>query len=201
MYNLLSSVHDKLTVEVLGLAASAASVVALAGKELVMAPGTFFMIHNPSVDTQGNSTSLRKDADTLDKIANQILNIYAAHSNLTIDELAKMLEDETWLNADEALKYGFATSVNKELKAVACLYNLDAKGFKHIPRNLARPQVSLNNMDIREFETFLREVVMSRQDATLVASKVGLGKKHESDSPVADEIAVLDEFLKAIKSI
>ena len=194
IYNILSSVRDKLVIEVLGLAASAASVIALAGRELVMNSGTFLMIHNPLVATSGNAEGLRKDADVLDKIRNEILNIYTAHSNLSREELIAMMDDETWLTAEDALKHGFASSINKETKAVASLYNISNMGFSKVPKNLARPQVTIKNQSVREIEATLRDVGFSNSEATMIASKVGVEKNDERDSQNSEDIEALNQI-------
>ena len=197
IYNLLSTVRERLTVEIIGYAASMASIIALAGDRRVMNSGTMFMIHNPGTSGfRGDSEDFRKHADLLDKIKQQGIEIYQQHTNLSAEELAKMMDDETWLSAEEALKYGFATEVNKYQKAVACAYNLESMGFKNVPRDLIRPTVSIEDMSVREFESFLRDAGLSRQDAVTVASKVGIGKQQVSDSPVATEIEALNEIKK-----
>lgn len=198
IYNMLSSVKEKLTIEVMGLAASIASVIFLAGGERIIDDGGFVVIHNPFMSTVGGSEELRKSADTLDKIREQLVNIYEANLNLPREEIEKMLDEETWLNADECLQYGFATSIDKQTKAAAALYNLESRGFKKLPKNLMRPTVAFSEMNIRDFEQLLRDAGLSRQDAVTIASKVGFKKEPVSDSPAPADIKVLDEILKVL---
>ncbi|PKL25029.1 MAG: hypothetical protein CVV47_07025 [Spirochaetae bacterium HGW-Spirochaetae-3] len=182
IYNLLSSVHDRLTVEVMGLAASISSVIFLAGDIRIMDEGTFLMVHLPSVSTSGGSDDLRKDADTLDKIKEEIVNIYVNRTGMAQDTITKLMEAETWFTADEAVKNGFATVTNKQAQATNCLYNLTSRGFVNVPKNLSRPAVTIADMTVRDFEKTLRDVGFSKSEATLLASKFGAEKIDERES-------------------
>ena len=167
MYNLLSSVRAKLTVEVLGIAASMASVVALAGQTLVMGEGSFLMIHNPWTVTWGDANDLRKTADVLAKMKGELLNIYVARSGMAAKEIEGMMDAETWLTADEAVDKGFANEVNR-VAVAAKICDLRKIGFKQVPAALAgtnKPQTP------REFEGFLRDAGYSRSEAERIASK------------------------------
>ena len=92
----------KVTAKVLGLAASMASVIACAADELVMGTGSFLMVHNPWTQTWGNADELRKDADTLDKLRDAMLQFYSTKFELTPDELKDMMSGETWIAAEHA---------------------------------------------------------------------------------------------------
>jgi len=181
LYNILASVRDKLTIEVVGVAASIASVIALAGKELVMDEGTYLMIHNPWVITWGDSDQLRKDAATLDKMRGELLSIYVAHSNKTEDEIGEMMDDETWLTADEAEQAGFATTVTHEAKAVALSFNIARIGFQNTPEALASQVPFKSIKTIRDFETFLRDSGASCTEALSLASG-GWKSLHRDDA-------------------
>ncbi len=101
----------KVIVYVDGLAASAASFVAMAGDEIEMAQGAFFMIHKAWSMAWGNSDELRKEADLLDKVDGSLAKTYHDRTGLPEDELAEMMAAETWLDADEAVAKGFADRV------------------------------------------------------------------------------------------
>jgi len=103
----------------MGVAASAASLIAMAGDRIVMPKNTFMMIHNPWSFVMGNADELRDTADTLDKIGASLRATYSARTGLSEDELAPMLASDTWLTADEALAKGFATEVIEEVSAKA----------------------------------------------------------------------------------
>lgn len=113
----------EITCNVLGIAASMASVVACAGKRLCMGEGAFLMVHNPWTVTMGNAEELRKDADTLDKMRDSILGFYQAKCpDKTPDDLKALMDAETWLNPADAIAQGFAVEAYAgELKAAASL--------------------------------------------------------------------------------
>ena len=118
IYNALKDYHKgKVTVKVDGLAASIASVVAMAGDEIIMSPGAMMMIHNPWSMGVGSSDELRKAADTLDKIKDAILPIYADRTGLDEDEVQALMDAETWMSAEKAVELGFADVVQKATKA------------------------------------------------------------------------------------
>jgi ATP-dependent Clp protease protease subunit len=109
IYNTLSE-YDKgsVTVEVNGLAASIASVIAMAGDKVVMLPGSSLMIHKPWSLGIGNADELKKVIDALDSIESSLVPIYTARTGLSDERIKQMLTDETWLNPQEAVELGFA---------------------------------------------------------------------------------------------
>jgi ATP-dependent Clp protease protease subunit len=195
LYNLLASVRAKLVVEVLGVAASIASVVALAGRELVMDEGSYYMIHNPWTITWGDAGQLRKDADVLDKMRGELVNIYASHSGLGAKEIGEMMDAETWLTADEAKGKGFASSVQRTTKAAALSFDLGHIGFQHAPRALVAPATAKDIKTIRDFERFLRDAGFSRTEAEAIASggfKAFRGDPGEPAAGVQATVAALN---------
>jgi len=138
LYNVLSSVRPKLTIEVVGAACSIASIVALAGRELVMDEGTFLMIHKPWAGLAGNADELRAVADTLDKIGGEMAGIYAANSNLSREDALARMKEETWYTAAEAVEAGFADSV-KDHGEIAALMRVHAhvlSRYRNVPERL-----------------------------------------------------------------
>lgn len=120
--NMLKAYNGEVTCNVLGVAASIASVIACAGKTLAMGEGSFLMVHNPWAYTQGTAEDLRKDAETLDKMRDAIVAIYKGKCGDKEDELKMLMDDESWLSRDEARKFGFAVAdYAGELKAAASL--------------------------------------------------------------------------------
>lgn len=119
IYNALKGSGKEIVVKVMGVAASAASLVAMAGDKIVMPKNTFMMIHNPWSFAKGNADELRDTADTLDKIGGALLATYAAKTGMSEDDLKPLLAKDTWMTADEALASGFATEVIEDVKAKA----------------------------------------------------------------------------------
>ena len=119
IYNMLKSSGKEIVVKVMGVAASAASLIAMAGDKRQMPKNTMMMIHNPWSFAMGNADELRDTADTLDKIGASLLGTYMGATGLDEAKVKAMLSTDTWLTADEALEMGFATEITDEVKVSA----------------------------------------------------------------------------------
>jgi len=119
MYNCLRANGANITTKVLGVAASAASLVAMAGDKIIMPENAFMMIHNPWAVAAGNADELRDFAATLDIIATSLVGTYVARTGLPEDEIKQLLADETWLTAEDAVAKGFATEMSEVLRIAA----------------------------------------------------------------------------------
>ncbi len=115
-----------------GLAASMASIIAMAGDETIMADNALMMIHNPWDCACGDAAELRRAADQLDRIRDQLVGIYAARTGLSADELIPMLDAETWLTAKDALTQNFVTSISAAIEVQAAI-SVKAFGFRKAP--------------------------------------------------------------------
>ncbi len=115
MYNALQAHPGEVTCCVEGLAASAASLVAMAGKT-VMGKGAMMMIHPPLTVAMGNAEQFRKTADVLDKVQDALAEIYKSKTGKSLDEINDLLDAETWMNGDEAVAAGFADEVMPDVK-------------------------------------------------------------------------------------
>jgi ATP-dependent protease ClpP protease subunit len=114
IYNLLRAHNGSVTVHVDGLAASAASVIAMAGDEVIMGAASMLMIHDPWTMAVGDSGEMRKTAETLDKIRDSIVDAYASKaSDVDREEIARMMAEETWMTATEAQSMGFASKTEE----------------------------------------------------------------------------------------
>ncbi len=111
IYNLLREHKAKVTVKVLGLAASAASVIAMAADEIQIGRAAFFMIHNTWVCACGDRHAFREVADWLEPFDSAAVSIYQARTGLDEKELGNQLDKETWLNGETAIEQGFADSL------------------------------------------------------------------------------------------
>ena len=165
IYQMLSSVRERVSVEVYGLAASIASVIALAGSSLSIARGSYFMVHNPYTIAVGDATELRKTADILDKMKGDLAVIYAGKTGMTEDEALDVMEAETWYTADEALAAGFADDVPDYGEVAAKAVDLEIFNFAHTPQALLENQTKNEIKTERQFERFLREAGYSRTEA------------------------------------
>jgi ATP-dependent Clp protease protease subunit len=111
IYNMLKEYNGRITVKIDSLAASAASVVAMAGDEVCMSPVAMLMIHNPATFAWGDSDEMRRAQDMLDEVKQSIINAYEAKTGMSRVKLAHMMDDETWMNAKKALELGFINTI------------------------------------------------------------------------------------------
>ena len=111
IYSMLKNHKGKVTVKIDGIAASAASVVAMAGDETLIAPTALMMIHDPSTCAMGNKADMEKAIILLDEVKESIINAYETKSHLSRNKIAKLMSDETWLNAKKAHEMGFVDGI------------------------------------------------------------------------------------------
>lgn len=130
IFSALSRYPGRVVSHIDGLAASIASVVALAGSEVRIAEGAFFMIHDPFAGAVGSARSLRETADVLDKIAATIAKLYTTRTGWSRERALDLMAAETWFTAEEAVAAGLADHTASPA-GVSARYNLSA--FQHAP--------------------------------------------------------------------
>ena len=108
MYNALMEHNGNVTVKIDGKAMSAATVVAMAGGEILMSPAATMMIHNPLTEVYGYASELRKVADILDEVKESIINAYQLKTNRSREEISAMMDSEMYMSAKTAIEEGFA---------------------------------------------------------------------------------------------
>lgn len=111
IYNMLMDYKGKVTVKIDGLAASAASVIAMSGEEILVSPVSQIMIHNPMTIAVGDSEEMSKAIEMLSEIKESIINAYELKTNLPRSKISKMMDSETWMNANKAVELGFADGI------------------------------------------------------------------------------------------
>lgn len=132
MYNLLKSHKAKVNVYVDGLAASAASIIAVAGDEIEIAANGMMMIHNAWTIVSGDSEAFAKQADLLAKIDQSIAETYAAKTKGSVDTIRTQMAVETWLTAEQAKEQGFADRIGQEHAIAACI-RPDVFKYRNVP--------------------------------------------------------------------
>lgn len=111
IYTMLRNHKGKITVKIDALAASAASVVAMSGDETFISPTGMLMMHDPACMASGNKADMVKAIEILDEIKESIINAYEQKCHLSRGKIAKMMSEETWLNAKKALQLGFVDGI------------------------------------------------------------------------------------------
>jgi ATP-dependent Clp endopeptidase proteolytic subunit ClpP len=133
IHNALVRHPAAITVYIDGLAASIASVIALAGDRIVMASNALFMIHDPAGGVWGPAADMRKMAEVLDKIKATIIGVYQAKTGADAEELAAAMTAETWYTAEEALAAGFVDEIGVEVAAKASFDLTGAFRYRNVP--------------------------------------------------------------------
>ena len=220
IYNALRRHKGGLTVHVDGLAASMASVIAMAGEEVLMAGNSMLMIHNPWSMTVGDADDLRKEADVLDKLKTTLVNAYVRKTGRERAEIEAMMDDETWLDATEAVAMNFADSIEDDLEAAASITPEQARArFDNFSNSMARkttktlkaeqaalevaePAVSVTDapVDPAPVDTSAEDNMNAELQAKVDALQAELNAKAEADTAraQADEVTAKEiETLKA----
>ena len=111
IYTMLRNHNGKITVKIDGIAASAASVVAMAGDETLISPTGMIMIHNPMTVAWGNKSDMEKAISVLEEVKESIINAYLRKTNLSRAKISRLMDEETWMNAEKALQLGFVDDI------------------------------------------------------------------------------------------
>ena len=117
IYNMLSNYKGKVTVKIDGIAASAASVVAMAGDTVLVSPVSMLMIHNPATIAWGDHAEMQKAIDMLAEVKESIINAYVLKTGLSRPKLSHLMDAETWMDANKAVELGFADEIMTRAKA------------------------------------------------------------------------------------
>lgn len=136
-----------ITVYIDGIAASAATIIAMAGDKIIIPSNAMMMIHNPWTFAAGDAGELRDIAEMMDKVRDSILAAYRDKTGLADEKIIELMDDETWLSADEAVELGFADEVEKPMRLAASLKNgvfslngmsFETSRFANLPASLAK---------------------------------------------------------------
>ncbi|MDE7200601.1 MAG: Clp protease ClpP, partial [Lachnospiraceae bacterium] len=171
IYNILKRYNAEITVYVEGLAASIASVIAMAGDKIIIPANAQMMIHKPSSITWGNADDMRKEADILDGCQKVILNTYMQHAKegITSEQINALIDAETWKNGEEWQEY-FDIEVSESNNATAYMSNyyeqyknLPDKLKERVKDNLEQPEIDVDS---------IADAIVSRLEKTLKENHV-----------------------------
>jgi len=189
IYNMIGSIRNQVEIEVVGLAASIASIIALAGKKLTIANGAYYMIHKPYAIADGNADDFRKAADVLDKMDNNLAEIYARKTGKDIKEIHELMDAETWMTAEEAVDMGFADEVVDYGEIAAKLPDISKYGFQNAPIALAQPIEQKPKIETeRQFEKHLRDAGFSKTEAQIITAKGFKALRGEPEAPQGEPV-------------
>ncbi len=187
MYNDLADHPGRISVEITGLAASAASIIAMAGDTVSIADNAFIMIHKAWGLTIGNADNHQETGAVLNQIDGALARTYAARAGGDADEFAEMMAAETWLAGEDAVAVGLADGV---IAAATPQAAFDLSAFRHAPEALASVEASAKPSTLRDCERALRDAGWSRRDAKAMAGKAFAQTPALRDSGTDDAKAV-----------
>ena len=154
IYNMLLEYKGNVTIKIDGIAASAASVVAMAGNKVIMSPVSMLMIHNPMTMAAGDTTEMKKAISMLTEVKESIINAYELKTGMSRDKIAKLMDAETWMDANKAVELGFADEIlsrESSVKPSAMMYSENVVSrklwnkisAKYIPKDQGRTVAAL----------------------------------------------------------
>lgn len=144
IYTMLMNYPDDVNIKIDGIAASAASVIAMAGTKVSMAPTAMIMIHNPLTIVGGQKEDLDQAAQMLAETKESIINAYELKTNLPREKISAMMDDETWMNVNKAIELGFADDMLGQNKDVTDCYSYSDKQSELVLLNKLKPQTKSN---------------------------------------------------------
>lgn len=167
IYDAISRLPQKVTSRIEGIAASMASVIALAADEVVMSENSLYMIHNVWGGEVGDSDDLRKAADLMDKMGERLVNIYVSKSGQKEEQIRAWMDEETWFNSSEAVEAGFIGSIEAPIK-MAAKFDITKYDYKNksLVENLFNNNKKENQME-KEFENlkhFISELFNKKEE-------------------------------------
>lgn len=193
MYNDLLDHDAEVHVKITGLAASAASLIAMAGDQIEIASNAQLMIHNAWGLVVGNRHDMRDFAKVLDNIDGALTDTYTQRTGLERDEVAQLMDAETWLTSAAAVDKGFADETVGASEASA---RFDLSIFQHAPIGLSVREAAVPETT-RDLEALLRDAGLSRSVAKSTANKVALqpSQREAGDQEISDALSRLASII------
>lgn len=138
IYNMLMEYKGNVTIKIDGIAASAASVIAMAGTKVLVSPVSMMMIHNPMTVAMGNTNEMQKAIAMLDEVKESIVNAYEIKTGMSRAKISHLMDAETWMDANSAVEMGFADEILQrsvtdevEIPTVSMVYSQAGIPFFH----------------------------------------------------------------------
>ncbi|WP_405077414.1 head maturation protease, ClpP-related [Limosilactobacillus reuteri] len=151
IYTMLMNYPDDVNVKIDGIAASAASVIAMAGTKVSMAPTAMIMIHNPLTIVGGQKEDLDQAAQMLAETKESIINAYELKTNLPREKISAMMDDETWMNVNKAIELGFADDMLGQNKDITDCYSYSDKQSDLVVLNKLK-RTSQNTISVKSLQ-------------------------------------------------
>jgi len=187
IHDILKMSNAEITTEIVGATASSGTIIAMAGKERKMSNNALFLSHNAWMLAVGNADQLRKQADDLDAFNDRIINIYQKVTGKSRDQVKALMDEEKWIDAENAKDFGFVTETFEPVKAAACIdFNaINASKLPKVPENIIQ---KINAMKESKDEQSLVEKIVNAVKNVLPKKEEGKEIKEVSDEQIQSVI-------------
>jgi len=194
IYTSLKNYTGKVTAKIEGLAASMATVIALAADTIEMTSNSLFMIHSPMSNVFGNKSQMRKQINALEKVEATMLKVYSKRTGLDEDKISYMLDSETWLSADEAKEMGFVDSISGKVEIVA---KYDITGFENktaeeilttFGNEHIKTEKQMDEATMKNWFTEIKNLIVGKAEAEAQQEQVQTEAKEEQPQVNASEL-------------
>lgn len=195
IHDILKMSNAEITTEIVGATASSGTIIAMAGKERKMSNNALFLSHNAWMLAVGNSDQLRKQADDLDAFNDRIINIYQKVTGKSREQVKALMDEEKWIDAENAKDFGFVTETFEPVKAAACIdFNaINASKLPKVPENIIQ---KINAMKESKDEQSLVEKIVNAVKNVLPKKEEGKEIKEVSDEQIQNLVKAEIEKLK-----
>ena len=171
IYNMLSNYRGRVTVKIDGIAASAASVIAMAGDTVLMSPVSMLMIHNPATIAMGDHAEMQRAMDMLNEVKESIINAYVGKTGLSRSKLSHLMDAETWMDANKAVELGFADDVMVRAKAEPEEEDPDEEEEKKPTDSMLFSRKAVNNALLNKLESKFKEESKPPEEQAKIPAK------------------------------
>ena len=208
IYNMLKGYEGKTTVDILGMSGSIASIIALGADSVRMSETASFFLHNALVpQTGGNAAQLRETADTLEQVSNTIQRVYAVKTDLPDADVKGLMDEETVLNADDALRLGFVDEIIHPV-AIAAKFEINMNKLSELRAltNAVGVRLGIKNAEVDPAleeevdQAIVEEVATAVDEAAEVATELeaisGMVTREEFEMKIAEILALLQPMLE-----
>lgn len=195
IHDILKMSNAEITTEIVGATASSGTIIAMAGKERKMSNNALFLSHNAWMLAVGNADQLRKQADDLDAFNDRIINIYQKVTGKSREQVKALMDEEKWIDAENAKDFGFVTETFEPVKAAAFIdFNaINASKLPKVPENIIQ---KINAMKESKDEQSLVEKIVNAVKNVLPKKEEGKEIKEVSDEQIQNLVKAEIEKLK-----
>lgn len=192
IYNMLTEYKGNVTVKIDGIAASAASVIAMAGDKVLMSPVSMMMIHNPATAAFGDHAEMQKAIDMLEAVKESIINAYVTKTGMSRAKLSHLMDAETWMDANAALEMGFIDDVIKKEKAAETKEDEEEPDKEETVKAVIFSRKAVNNALMNKMEARFGTPKPTQQEQAEIEAPAETGR---SADEIRDRLNVIKRFI------